>query len=219
MSPSWPVWKEVHRRRERLPSPYTHQSVPKCMSIQRFKSPPFQLATAMFLCTILAGSVARAQTSLTWEQVRSKFEAVNPALKADAYAVDELRAEEITAYLRPNPQFNFSLDGTQFPENTPYRPFVSEQEQSSFSYLHEREHKRELRRESAVEGTPYLPRMRGEGAFKASSCALYPWTSALLLTICPPRTQHTAQFHLQTGSGLFWRVCLRVGPTSRLPST
>ena len=123
------------------------------MSTQRFKSPPFLLATAVFLCTILASPVARAQTSLTWEQVRSKFEAMNPALKADALGVDELRAEEITAYLRPNPQFNFSLDGTQFPENTPYRPFVSEQEQSSFSYLHEREHKRELRLESAIEGT------------------------------------------------------------------
>jgi cobalt-zinc-cadmium efflux system outer membrane protein len=74
-------------------------------------------------------------------------------LKADAFGVDELRAEEITAYLRPNPQFNFALDGTQFPHKAPYQPLISDQEQSTFSYLHERQHKRELRRESAVEGT------------------------------------------------------------------
>ncbi len=91
--------------------------------------------------------------SLTWEQVRSKFEAVNPALKADAFGVDELRAEEITAYLRPNPQFNFAADGTQFPPHKgPWTPLTSTQYQSTFSYLHERQHKRELRLESAVEG-------------------------------------------------------------------
>jgi len=46
---------------------------------------------------------AGAQQALTWEQVKSKFESANPALKADALNVDEMRAEEITAYLRPNP--------------------------------------------------------------------------------------------------------------------
>ena len=40
-----------------------------------------------------------------------------------------------------------------FLHKAPYQPLISDQEQSSFSYLHEREHKRELRRESAVEGT------------------------------------------------------------------
>ncbi|MGC2400784.1 MAG: TolC family protein [Acidobacteriaceae bacterium] len=100
------------------------------------------------------GTLARAQTSLTWEQVKSKFEAANPALKADALGVDELRAEEITAFLRPNPQFNFATDGTQFPPHKgPWTPLTSTQYQSTVSYLHEREHKRELRRESAVEGT------------------------------------------------------------------
>ena len=90
----------------------------------------------------------------TWEQVKAKFEAANPALKADALGVDELRAEEITAYLRPNPQFNFAADGTQFPPHKgPWQPLISTQYQSTFSYLHERQHKRELRLESAVEGT------------------------------------------------------------------
>ena len=108
---------------------------------------------AVFLCTTLANSVAWAQAGYTWQQVKDKFEAANPALRADALGVDELRAEEITAYLRPNPQFNFVVDGTQLPHKAPYQPLISDQEQSSFSYLHERQHKRELRRESAVEGT------------------------------------------------------------------
>jgi cobalt-zinc-cadmium efflux system outer membrane protein len=91
---------------------------------------------------------------LTWEQVKAKFEAVNPALRADADNVDEMRAEEITAFLRPNPQFTLSVDGTQAaPHNGVWTPFKGTTEQPNFSYLHEREHKRELRLESAQEGT------------------------------------------------------------------
>jgi len=97
---------------------------------------------------------ANAQQALTWDQVKTKFEAVNPALKADADNVDEMRAEEITAFLRPNPQFTFSVDGNQAaPHNGVWTPFKGTTEQPNFSYLHEREHKRELRLESAQEGT------------------------------------------------------------------
>ncbi len=107
------------------------------------------------LCLIVACiQVAGAQTSLTWEQVKAKFEAANPALRADADNVDEMRAEEITAYLRPNPQFTLSVDGNQVaPHNGVWTPFKGTTEQPNFSYLHEREHKRELRLESAQEGT------------------------------------------------------------------
>jgi cobalt-zinc-cadmium efflux system outer membrane protein len=99
-------------------------------------------------------STASAQQALTWDQVRAKFEAVNPALKADAYNVDEMQAEEITAFLRPNPQFTLSVDGNQVaPHNGVWTPFKGTTEQPNFSYLHEREGKRELRLESAKEGT------------------------------------------------------------------
>jgi cobalt-zinc-cadmium efflux system outer membrane protein len=65
-----------------------------------------------------------AQQALTWDQVKAKFEAVNPALKADADNVDEMRAEEITAFLRPNPQFTLSVDGNQAaPKNGVWTPF------------------------------------------------------------------------------------------------
>lgn len=129
----------------------------------------FRLSTDIFLTRLLSASsrkvivvsllvvasqIVSAQTSLTWEQVKAKFEAVNPALKADADNVDEMRAEEITAFLRPNPQFTLSVDGTQAAShNGVWTPLKGTTEQPNFSYLHERKHKRELRLESAQEGT------------------------------------------------------------------
>lgn len=95
-----------------------------------------------------------AQQTLTWEQAKTKFEASNPALKADADNVDEMRAEEITAFLRPNPQFSLTADGTQLaPHFGVWAPLKGTYEVPTFNYLHEREHKRELRLESAKEGT------------------------------------------------------------------
>ena len=92
--------------------------------------------------------------SLTWEQVKAKFEAANPVLKSDQSNVDEMKAEEITAYLRPNPQFTMTADGTSIaPHNDVYQPFKGTFLSPNFSYLHEREHKRELRLESAQQGT------------------------------------------------------------------
>jgi cobalt-zinc-cadmium efflux system outer membrane protein len=115
---------------------------------------PGQRCWFIVLLLCCANHYEHAQQPLTWDQVKAKFEAANPALKADALGVDELKAQEITAFLRPNPQFNFAVDGVQFPpHNGPYRPLTSVQEQTMFSYLHERQHKRELRLESAVEGT------------------------------------------------------------------
>ena len=97
---------------------------------------------------------APGQQPLTWDQVEAKFEATNPALKADADNVDEMKAEEITAFLRPNPQFTMLADGTQIaPHDGVWTPFKGTFEQPNLSYLHERRHKRELRLESAQEGT------------------------------------------------------------------
>ena len=99
-------------------------------------------------------NIASAQQALTWDQVKAKFEAVNPVLKADAANVEEMKAEEITAFLRPNPQVGLLADGTQIvPHDGVWTPFKGTYEQPSISYLHERERKRELRLESAKEGT------------------------------------------------------------------
>jgi cobalt-zinc-cadmium efflux system outer membrane protein len=109
-------------------------------------------ATAVILA--LAPYSVLAQQGLTWDQVRAKFEAGNPALKADADYVDEMHAEEITAYLRPNPQVTIAADGTQIaPKNGVWEPMAGTDVQPGVSYLHERDHKRELRLESAREGT------------------------------------------------------------------
>jgi outer membrane protein, heavy metal efflux system len=109
-------------------------------------------AAAVLLC--LAPALARAQQSLTWDEVKARFEATNPALKADADNVEEMRAEEITAYLRPNPQFGVTVDGTQIaPDHGVWEPLAGTFVSPSVSYLHERDHKRELRLQSAREGT------------------------------------------------------------------
>ena len=110
---------------------------------------------SIFLVFILSLCIpATAQENLTWEQLKAKFEAANPVLKADALSVDEMNAEEITAYLRPNPQLTMSEDGTGIaPHGGVWQPLRGTDLQPNLSYLHEREHKRELRLETAKEGT------------------------------------------------------------------
>jgi len=115
---------------------------------------------AAVACLVWAGALSGnmyaqgPQQPLTWDQVRAKFEAVNPLLKADQIGVDELKAEEVTAFLRPNPQLTLGADGTQIePHEGIWRPTSGTQVQPNFSYLHERQHKRELRLESAKEAT------------------------------------------------------------------
>ena len=108
-------------------------------------------------CTLLLafGPGLNAQSApLTWDQVRQRFEANNPSLLADKLTIDESKAQEITAYLRPNPNFNFTVDGTQIaPSQGVWKPFAGTFESPGISYLHERQHKRELRLESARQGT------------------------------------------------------------------
>jgi cobalt-zinc-cadmium efflux system outer membrane protein len=113
----------------------------------------FVALVAMDALLVLAPSRARAQQALTWEQVKARFEAANPALKADADSVDEARAQEITANLRPNPQLTTLADGTQIaPRDGVWEPLAGTFVQPGISYLHERDHKRELRLASAQEG-------------------------------------------------------------------
>jgi cobalt-zinc-cadmium efflux system outer membrane protein len=111
------------------------------------------LCAGILLLPFFVGA-ANAQNAYTWEQIKAKFEAANPTLKADASNVDELKAEEITAYLRPNPQLTVSTDGTQLaPNGGIWRPLTGSEISPNVSYLHERDHKRELRLESAQEAT------------------------------------------------------------------
>ncbi len=106
---------------------------------------------------LLAGMWAQggwAQSALTWPEVRDKFQANNPTLRAGQIGIEESRAEEITAYLRPNPNLTILADQID--------PFSGGQSHGAFSYfepvadgnyLLERRHKRELRLESAQQAT------------------------------------------------------------------
>src|ERR1700677_995713 len=97
---------------------------------------------------------AGAQQALTWEQVRARFEQSNPTLLADKLNIDESKAQEITAFLRPNPTLTLSADGTQIaPSHGVWEPFAGTFESSQISYLLERRHKRDLRRESQQKAT------------------------------------------------------------------
>jgi outer membrane protein, heavy metal efflux system len=102
-----------------------------------------------------------AAQSLSWEQLRDRFRASNPTLQAAQLSIDESRAQEITAYLRPNPDLTVGVDQINpFSTQTPpsggspaYSPFAYAFPSGSISYLYERRHKRELRRESAQKET------------------------------------------------------------------
>src|SRR5580693_6083610 len=109
--------------------------------------------TALFFVLCMS-SAAGAQQVLTWEQVRQRFEQNNSTLLADALNIDESKAQEITAFLRPNPTLDLSADGTQIaPNHDVWRPLAGTFESASISYLFERQHKRQLRRESAIKAT------------------------------------------------------------------
>jgi outer membrane protein, heavy metal efflux system len=101
-----------------------------------------------------AAASASAQQALTWEQVRMRFEQRNPTLLAGKLSIDESKAAEITAHLRPNPILAFDVDQIDpFNGGPPHSTFGSLLTTANASYLHERQHKRELRLESAKEGT------------------------------------------------------------------
>jgi outer membrane protein, heavy metal efflux system len=94
---------------------------------------------------------AMAQKALTWDEVRAQFEKNNPTLRAGEIAIDESKAAEITAYLRPNPQVSLGVD--QIGNTTQGSAFSAATMTATANYLHERRHKRELRLESAQKAT------------------------------------------------------------------
>lgn len=98
-----------------------------------------------------------AQKALTWEEVRDKFEAANPTLRAGQIGIDESRAQEVTANLRPNPNLTILADQIDpFGGGPPHGPFAYFLPSATVSYLWERQHKRGLRLESAQKGTAVL---------------------------------------------------------------
>ena len=110
---------------------------------------------ALGLASLHAQTTAQAAPQVwTWDQVRDRFELNNTTLQANRLNIDELKAQEITAHLRPNPDFTLSADGTQIsPSNGVWKPFAGTFISPGVSYLFERRNKRGLRFESAKQGT------------------------------------------------------------------
>src|SRR5664280_1355823 len=102
------------------------------------------------ICSALPGF---AQTTLNWEQVKARFETANPTLQAGQLSIAESKTLETTAFLRPNPNMTVSADQFDPFSGNPYRPFGSMMPYVAFDYLHERQHKRELRLDSAQKAT------------------------------------------------------------------
>ena len=97
---------------------------------------------------------AQAPKPLTWEEVKARFETNNPTLRAGEIGIDESKANEITAYLRPNPTLTILADQIDpFSGGPSHGPFAYLLTSATLNYLHERQHKRELRLESAEKAT------------------------------------------------------------------
>lgn len=111
------------------------------------------------LITSIAAT-AGAQTALTWQEVRDRFRATNPTLQAGQIGIEESKAAETTAYLRPNPQGSVTLD--QIGNTTGGNAFSSATLTANVSYLHERDRKRELRRDSARGATAIAVSAQGD---------------------------------------------------------
>lgn len=113
-----------------------------------------RLVWHLFIVLVVVGCLTKgssAQQALTWREVREKFEANNPTLRAGRIGIDEARAQEITAYLRPNPTLTASVD--QLHPWKSSQAWVDTLPIVSLNYLFERRHKRQLRLESAQKGT------------------------------------------------------------------
>lgn len=118
------------------------------------------VAVALSSSAMFAQQTAAAQVqidslpnALNWQQVEDHFRAANPTLQAGAIAIDESRAQQITAHLRPNPYFYAGVDQLALFHANPYQPLADAYPNVTFNYLHERDHKRELRTDSAKQAT------------------------------------------------------------------
>jgi cobalt-zinc-cadmium efflux system outer membrane protein len=116
--------------------------------------------TATALSPFMLGAHSHSQNAApstqiwSWEQVKSEFRLQNTTLLASKLNIDELKAQEITAHLRPNPDFTLTADGTQItPSHGVWQPFAGTFVSPGVSYLFERRNKRGLRYEAAKEGT------------------------------------------------------------------
>ncbi len=113
------------------------------------------LSAAGAMIFALGGLAQNPPTPLTWRQVEARFEAVNPTLIAARANIDESRAAEITAFLKPNPDFSITADGLQVTPGIAgiWRPLSGVLFTESLGYTVERAGKRQLRLDNAKKST------------------------------------------------------------------
>src|SRR3974377_1926566 len=112
-----------------------------------------RLCLGLLLATVFAES-SFAQRALTWREVRDKFHATNPTLRAGEIGIEESRAQEITAYLRPNPNLTLRADQLDpSPSRPPHGTFAFVLPRATGNSLPKRRHKRDLRLERAQKAT------------------------------------------------------------------
>jgi cobalt-zinc-cadmium efflux system outer membrane protein len=113
------------------------------------------LIGAGMVAWMATAGVAQKKT-LTWDEAKRELDTANPTLRAARIGIQESRADEITAFLRPNPDLTMYVDQVSpiyQADGGPLRPFSDALPFVAGSYLIERRHKRELRRESAQQAT------------------------------------------------------------------
>jgi cobalt-zinc-cadmium efflux system outer membrane protein len=108
-------------------------------------------ALSLLLLLFFLAPFSDAAGPRTWAQVRAKFISTNPTLLAARMGIEESRALEITANLRPNPQLTATTDYIH-PFKS-YGALEDAQPSLAVSYLIERMNKRALRYETAKKGT------------------------------------------------------------------
>jgi cobalt-zinc-cadmium efflux system outer membrane protein len=119
--------------------------------------PPLSVFPALLLgfFTVYSclGQVSAPTPPLTWRETQEHFRSNNSTLLAGQVSIEEARAQEISAFLRPNPDLTLGWDQINPFTSNPYQPLSQSYVYGSFSYLHERERKRELRLTSAKGAT------------------------------------------------------------------
>jgi cobalt-zinc-cadmium efflux system outer membrane protein len=117
------------------------------------------VAVALSAASLLAQAAPQPAPSpalevWTWDAVKDRFHLNNTTLMAGKLNIDELKAQEITAHLRPNPDFTLTADGTQISRSHGvWQPLAGTFVSPGVSYLFERRNKRGLRYEAAKQGT------------------------------------------------------------------
>jgi len=113
----------------------------------------WRMYSGLLFAVACSAQTPTPQRALTWQETQERFRANNPTLLAGQVTIGESRADEVTAYLRPNPNMTIGLDQLTPFNGNPYRPLAQSYLFWDIDYLHERRHKRELRLASAEKAT------------------------------------------------------------------